>query len=66
MFSVKNVQQLQMDIRASTMHGCVHIAQVLDKPLRVSILLCVYVLCVAAWSDTKTQTHMHAHTYMHA
>ena len=38
MFSVKNVQQLQMDIRAGIMRGRVHITQVLDKPLQVCVL----------------------------
>ena len=38
MFSVKNVQSLQMDIRAGIMRGRVHITQVLDKPLQVCIL----------------------------
>ena len=38
MFSVKNVQQLQMDIRVGIMRGRVHITQVLDKPLQVCVL----------------------------
>ena len=38
MFIVKNVQQLQMDIRAGIMRGRVHITQVLDKPLQVCVL----------------------------
>ena len=37
--SVKNVQQLQMDIRAGIMRGRVHITQVLDKPLKVCVIV---------------------------
>ena len=64
-FRVKNVQQLQMDIRAGIMRGRVHITQVLDKPLKV----CMYVLYTPIHAYTQAHTHtqtLHTHGHMHA